>query len=71
MTYSNSRFLEVQPHGKSLSHEDIGVMTGLERSFQLFQLPSAEVGSRATAFARWIIQIGICKSQKINTNNVN
>lgn len=35
-------------------------MTGLERSFQLFQLPSAEVGPWATAFTRWIVQVRIC-----------
>ena len=59
LAYCNTRFLKVQSHGKSFPHEDVRVVTGLKRSLQFLQLPSAEIGSRATAFTRWVVQIGI------------
>jgi len=64
-TYCDTRFFEVKTHGKGLPHEDVGVVTGLERPFQFFQLPRAEVGPRPPPLTRRVIQIRIyCTSNK-------
>ena len=47
-TYGHAALGESQAHGQRLPHEDVGVVSRLEGSLQLLQLPAVEVGPRAT-----------------------